>query len=405
MRTIARGTILGAALAALFAGPAAAGDRPTWTHLSSKAGDLPPPGTSIQQTACLVLDVDKDGLNDIVVGSRVEGATLAWYRRERSGWTIHPIDRGLNLEAGGVAADLDGDGDLDLILGEDYTGSKLYWWENPWPDYGSRASWTRREIKATGGHMHHDQILGDFDGDGRDELAFWVQYSEALVLARLPSAPRRGGPWPSAVISQLGRAEGLTKADVDGDGKLDLIGGGYWFRHQRGAEYRPMLIDPGSALTRAAAGQLVEGGPPEIVFVAGDAIGRLKWFERRGDAWVAHDPLGEDVVHGHSLQLADIDRDGHLDIFCAEMAKWTDEANQPDHPRARMWIFYGDGRGGFIKTTLATGLDNHESRVADLDGDGDLDIVGKPYSLDTPRLDVWLNRGTGAGTRATTTER
>ena len=114
-----------------------------------------------------MLDVDKDGLNDIVVGSRVQGAALAWYRRERDGWTIHPIDRGLNIEAGGAVADLDGDGDLDLIFGEDFRGSKLYWWENPWPRYESQTSWNRREIKSSGGHMHHDQILGDFDGDGR----------------------------------------------------------------------------------------------------------------------------------------------------------------------------------------------------------------------------------------------
>jgi hypothetical protein len=60
-----------------------------------------------------------------------------------------------------------------------------------------------------------------------------------------------------------------------------------------------------------------------------------------------------------------------------------------------MWIFYGDGRGNFIKKLVATGIDNHESRIAELDGDGDLDIVIKPYNNDTPRLDVWLNRGTG----------
>ncbi len=161
---ISRGRALGFALVAALtaAGQAAAGDRPTWTHLSSKTGDLPAPGTSIWQTACLVLDIDKDGLNDIVIGSRRDGAALAWYRREKDGWTIHPIDRGLNIEAGGVAADLDGDGDLDLIFGEDYSGSKLYWWENPRPHYESRTSWARREIKASGAHMHHDQVVRRF---------------------------------------------------------------------------------------------------------------------------------------------------------------------------------------------------------------------------------------------------
>ncbi len=195
-------------------------------------------------------------------------------------------------------------------------------------------------------------------------------------------------------IAGVGPAEGLAKSDLDSDGKIDLIGGGYWFKHQGGSEFKPMLIDLKSSSTRAAAGQLKEGGAPEVVFVAGDAVGRLKWFEHRAGQWLGHDLLGEDVVHGHTLELADIDADGHLDIFCAEMAQWTDGASIPDNPRARMWIFYGDGLGRFDKTLVASGVDNHESRIADLDGDGDLDILGKPYTFGAPGLDVWLNAGT-----------
>jgi FG-GAP-like repeat len=371
------------------------GENPKWTRLSSKTGDLPVPGTSRQQTACLVLDIDRDGLNDIVITSRAVGGGVVWYHRDRVGWTIHPIDRGLNIEAGGAAADIDGDGDSDLVFGEDYTGSKVYWWENPHPRFATDRPWVRREIKSSGGRMHHDQIIGDFAGDGSLQLAFWVQHSEALLLARIPRDPKDIVPWPTLPIAQVGPAEGLAKADIDSDGTIDLIGGGYWFKHRGGVKYEPTLIDKNSLTTRAAAGQLVEGGAPEVVFVAGDAIGRLKWFELRGKDWISHDLLGEDVVHGHSLELADINHDGHLDIFCAEMAQWTEEAKTTDNPKSHMWIFYGDGRGRFTKTLIASGVDNHESRVADLDGDGDLDIVIKPYHRDTPRLDIWLNEGTG----------
>jgi FG-GAP-like repeat len=368
---------------------------PSWTHLSSKTGDLPVPGTATQQTACLVIDIDKDGLNDIVIGSRNSGARIVWYRRQAQGWELHTIDGGLNIEAGGAATDIDGDGDLDLVFGEDWSGTKVYWWENPWPRFDPHTNWTRREIKNAGGAMHHDQLFGDFDGDGKDELAFWVQRFDGLLLARIPRDPKTSGPWPTVSVAKLRAAEGLAKADIDGDGKIDLIGGGHWFKHEAGDNFRPMLIDIDSKFSRAAAGQLVEGGPPEVVFVNGDGVGRLKWFEHRADAWQGHDPLGEDVIHGHSLQVADIDQDGHLDIFCAEMAKWTDSAKLPDHPNARMWILYGDGRGNFIIKLIASGIDNHESRVADLDGDGDLDIVTKPYESDTPRIDIWLNGGTG----------
>ena len=47
-----------------------------WIHLSSKNGDIPAPGPSTQQTASLILDVDKDGLNDFVIGSRKTGPSV-----------------------------------------------------------------------------------------------------------------------------------------------------------------------------------------------------------------------------------------------------------------------------------------------------------------------------------------
>ena len=61
-----------------------------------------------------------------------------------------------------------------------------------------------------------------------------------------------------------------------------------------------------------------------------------------------------------------------------------------DNPDAKMWIFRGDGQGNFTTEEIATGFGNHESKVADLDGDGDLDILSKPYNWQTPRIDVWL---------------
>jgi hypothetical protein len=242
--------------------------------------------------------------------------------------------------------------------------------------------------------MHHDELCADVDGDGKPEVVFWNQGAQSLFLAKIPPDPRHAGPWRLATIFESSsKPEGLALADIDGDGRPDIVGGGRWFKYEDGRRFTPHVIDDAETGSRAAVGQLVKGGRPEVVFVLGDGVGRLKWYEWNGKSWQGHDLLGHDVNHGHSLRLADIDGDGNLDIFCAEMGKWTEKAAEPDNPRARMWIFYGDGKGHFKKDLVATGIGNHESRVADLDGDGRLDILGKPYNWETPRIDVWLNGG------------
>ena len=361
-----------------------------WVHLSSKTGDLAVPSRSVEQTAALVLDVDGDGINDFVVGARREAPSLVWYRRQTVGWERYVIDpEVLPIEAGGAFHDIDGDGDLDIVLGEDSRGNKVYWWENPYPDYDPGAHWRRYVIKDSGENKHHDQIFGDFDGDGAAELVFWNQRAGKLFLAEIPPDPRATQPWPyTPIFEGAAKAEGLAKADLNGDGKTDLIGGGHWFEHVEGTRYIPHEIDAGMTFTRAAAGQLKEGGWPEIVLVVGDGVGPLRWYEWQNGSWHGHELLDDDVIHGHSLELADFDRDGHLDIYCAEM-------HTPGHKdRATAWIFHGDGRGQFTKEILSIGIGNHESRAADLDGDGDLDILTKPYTWDAPRLDVFLNRAT-----------
>ena len=65
------------------------------------------------------------------------------------------------------------------------------------------------------------------------------------------------------------------------------------------------------------------------------------------------------------------------------------------NPRAKNLLLLGDGKGRFRTRIISEGIENHESKIADLDGDGDYDILDKPYNCQTPRLDLWLNEGTG----------
>lgn len=375
-----------------------------WKHLSTATGDLPLPGPSTEQTGAVVADLDQDGTNDFVVSFRHVAPALVWYRRTRTSWERYVLDTNyLTIEAGGAVFDIDGDGSPDLVFGGDYQSSEVWWWENPFPHFDPKVPWKRHTIKKGGASQHHDQVFGDFLGTGKPQLAFWNQGAKKIFLAEIPPHPREAESWPLIEIfsgeagsgrnAEFKYPEGMAACDIDGDGKVDLLAGNLWFKHRGGTHFDAIQI--GTIGGRIAVGHFKPGKFPQVVIAPGDGVGPLRWYEcvgnpERTQDWVGHPLLERDMVHGHSLQVADIDGDGNLDIFAAEMAKWTERRQDPDNPKATAWILYGDGRGHFRPTVFATGIDFHEARVADLNGDGKMDILDKPYNWEAPRVDVWL---------------
>lgn len=365
------------------------GPAEAWVHLSTESGDLELPTSSgSQQTASLVLDINNDGITDFVITDRSTAPSVVWYESSGDGsWQRRVVENeSLRIEAGGAIADIDGDGDLDIVFAGDGSSNAVWWWENPYPDFSS--TWQRRYVKNSGSNKYHDQVFGDFDGDGILELASWNQGAASLLLFDIPADPLDSGAWPYSVIASASSShEGMAVCDVDQDGIDDIVGAGRWYKHVGGGSYDEFIIDTSQTYGRAAAGQFIPGGYAELVYGPGDNSGDLKFYRYSGGGWQTT-LLQANVDHGHSLHTADFNNDGHLDIFCAEMRLNSGNTD------AKTWIFYGDGRGNFTRVVVNQGVGNHESRPADLDGDGDIDILGKPYNWDAPRLDIWLNQGT-----------
>lgn len=388
-----------------------------WVHLTSKNGDIETPNDGKEQTSSMVFDIDQDGLNDFVISERSEAPAVTWFKRNADGWSKFVVeDQALHIEAGSDFCDIDGDGDLDIVMGGDWQTNEIWWWENPHPNYDAATPWNRFIVKNRGGNKHHDQLFGDFDGDFRLELAYWCQDDGDLYVAEIPADPKTTQPWPAQVIYHYNRDsemqqrgsyptfkgnnehEGLAQADIDGDGKNDLVAGGRWFKYLEGGKYEENIIDAGYTFSRAAAGQLIEGGRPEVILVVGDGQAPMmiyEWQERGQEpgkigtgTWAVKALLPE-VDNGHSIHLLDFNGDGHLDIWNAEMRLGG------GNPDAFNRVLLGDGTGNFQEMVISSGIANHESKIADLDGDGDFDILDKPYDWQTPRLDVWLQNGTG----------
>ena len=359
-----------------------------WKNLSSERGEIPVPNEGNQQTCSVVCDIDKDGMDDFVIGERTKAPAVVWYRYNGKTFDRYVIeDSHITPEAGGDSYDIDGDGDLDIVLGQDVQGNEIWWWENPYPDF--RKPWKRRTIKKSGPVQHHDLSFGDYDGDGKMELVAWNQRGSRMLMFEIPDDPKSAESWNSSTIYTYGgdfKLEGFAEppVDIDQDGLIDIVGGGRWFKYKGGTSFEPNIFDE-RRKAQISAGQLIKGGYSEIVVSPGDADGPITWYEWKDGKWQAHDLRY--IIHGHTVQVRDINKDGNMDIFAGEMGSPGNGAN------ARVFVFYGDGQGHFKESVAYQGQGIHSSKIGDFNGDGYPDILVKPYNHNAPHLEVLLNEG------------
>jgi hypothetical protein len=215
-----------------------------------------------------------------------------------------------------------------------------------------------------------------------------------------------------ALAKGLPRTADVRAADFDGDGDLDIVVGSFGWRFTGKVtllenktrtwktpvfEARP--LDPRTGAIHVPIADLDQDGRPDIVVLFAQQHESVVAFLNKGRfGFVARTIYeGPHPNWGSSgIELVDLDADGDLDVLLAHGDSFDDLVLKPYHGLA--WL-ENTGTFPFVEHPLATLPGAHGARAADIDGDGDLDVVATALLVNgeaTPGLPslVWLEQTT-----------
>jgi hypothetical protein len=242
----------------------------------------------------------------------------------------------------------------------------------------------------------------------------------ALALAvALPAAPVAAQARFDRVLGALGVqpcagsgcwSNHLRLVDLDGDGDLDIVFANYpdFFTGNNAPQPLVVYANNGSGvftdvsasavggyvgnLRQVAVGDVTGNGLPDIYAPQGNGGPHVLFINQGGLVFVdqAASRLPTAYPAGGAARMADVDNDGDLDIIAA------DGYARPGPPFAR--LYRNDGSGVFTEVVGAfpatiDGIDISDLEVFDADRDFDLDVVVNAHSGGIGAL--WLNDGSG----------
>lgn len=306
-------------------------------------------------------------------------------------------------------SDVDGDGDqdfyvtgydMDVEVGEDPLQGHLFLNDG----LGNFTEST--ENSFVGGFRTLKFI--DVDGDGDEDLFSTVEFDGTKVQLYINDG---NGVFTDEVTTAFDNVLGSTFefADIDGDNDPDLIisndenfGGATRLYLNDGAGVFTENLDAGFVGIKFGdiACADVDGDGDMDVMISGVTIGNtylLEAYINDGSGSftnVSGAPFSEDYG---DMEFADIDNDGDMDMISSEFSAET------------IKVYENNGIGLYSESTTSSfaWLNNRAFRVLDIDNDNDMDImlVGLDMSVfDTEeKAIIYTNDGTGVFTEATGT--
>ena len=280
-----------------------------------------------------VVDINRDGILDLVSGPMYYlGPDYRVGHEIEEARPFSPIDYRAYQPLGLVVADFTGDGWPDVLMTHWPAGLPGYLYVNP---RGERRRWSRYKVISA---MDCEFFaLTDLNGDGKLEFVYG---EKGYLNVAKPNPANPTAPWPTHHLTGIGPwgqlyAHGLGVGDINGDGRIDLLSAWGWWEHPANENDLPWKYHPvafGRAGNTTGGGQMYvydvngDGLPDVVSSLEGHSLG-LAWFEQKrsssGDiSFERHMIMDDDpakshgVVFGqlHSLAVADVDGDGLMDL-------------------------------------------------------------------------------------------
>jgi hypothetical protein len=297
-------------------------------------------------------------------------------------------------------ADLDGDGVKDIVvadLGRAFPTDERYGsvvWIRGRPD----GSFRPPLILAGGLGRVADVQVADFDGDGDRDLIVaefgWLQIGSIRLLENRTTDPERPAFIPTTVDPRHGTIH-VPVADLDGDGRPDFVAlisqeheTVVAFLNAGGGRFRPEVIYAAPHPAFGSSGiQLVDldgDGDRDVLMTNGDSLDSrmlrpyhgVQWLENRGGYPFRHHHLA--ALYGAQRAVAaDLDEDGDLDIVATSFLP-GDFYQAPRRERGLDAIIALEqvAPGRFVRHLIEAGTCDHAAcDLGDFDSDGKVDLV------------------------------
>ena len=326
-------------------------------------------------------DFDADGDID-VAGVCASTNDVVWWENDGGGggWAATTVEASFAAGSALRAADVNGDGAVDLV-GAAFTGDAISWFEN---DDGDGAAWTTHAIAASYSEPLGVDV-GDMDGDG--DIDVLGTSSDTGTVDFFENTNGQGTSWAaSAVDASFPTAESVRPVDLDEDGDLDVLVAGAttfaWYENDGTATaWTAATLATLTTAESAHAADLNGDGDLDPVIVDSVSGGTVQWLPNdtiHHGSEIDAETLVSTLAQAKGVAAGDVDGDGDVD-----MALSTSSG-------VLQWADNGGGGATFTLQAVDTGVGNAvELALLDVDGDGDLDIAGA--SLDLGDVTWWEN--------------